>query len=47
MDQANNTPVSNAFDHVSNMRGQRIAMIALLSILGAIVGLMVGSRIWP
>ena len=36
----------NALDQPSNMRGQRIAMIAMLFILGAFVGLMVGSRIW-
>ena len=45
MDHLNNTAASSA--SVSNMRGQRIAIIALLFILGAIVGLMVGSRIWP
>ena len=37
----------NALDQPSSVQGQRIAMIAMLFILGAFVGLMVGSRIWP
>lgn len=47
MDHLNATAVSNALDQPSSMRGQRIAVIAMLFILGAFVGLMVGSRIWP